>query len=604
MNECVFSLQIPNINHAFLRVPQYEAYDSVKEYYTDNSNRENREVGIVLPVGCGKSGLITLLPFAIKSRRTLVVAPNVKIADQLFSDFDMSNPQMFYLKCSILDSDPFPEAVEIRGTTVNRDDLNNADVVITNIQQLQGDNNRWLSSLEADFFDLIIFDEAHHNVASSWENLREKFTDAKIVNLSATPMRADGQRMSGEILYTYPVCDAIKKGYVKKLKAIVLNPATLKYVREEDGQEIEVALEEVRRLGEEDADFRKSIVTSKETLDTIVDASIRELYKIRNATNSSKHKIIASALNYKHCIQIKNAYVARGLKADYIHSREDSASNDRVMEKLNNNELDVIVQVRKLGEGFDHPYLSVAAVFSIFKNLSPFVQFVGRIMRVIEQNNPKSVQNQGTVVFHAGANIAQRWEDFQEFSQADQEFFEELLPLEELDFADANEISIVPEEGYNPRSPNQVKILGQNNITVEEIPLLEDEEVRKAFELLLDKNFYPDIYKTAFEQHKPIRVSKVRQRQSDRKKLDELVKNATGAILKSEGVNPQGKKLDIQHLGKTNFIVIKSAFDKKIADLTGTDIVSRSEMKQEQIDCAIDSLDRLTKEIREEYFHG
>jgi superfamily II DNA or RNA helicase len=65
------------------------------------------------------------------------------------------------------------------------------------------------------------------------------------------------------------------------------------------------------------------------------------------------------------------------------------------MNKLNQHELDVIVQVRKLGEGFDHPYLSVAAIFSIFNNLSPFVQFVGRIMRVIEQNNSQSILNQG-----------------------------------------------------------------------------------------------------------------------------------------------------------------------------------------------------------------
>ena len=93
------------------------------------------------------------------------------------------------------------------------------------------------------------------------------------------------------------------------------------------------------------------------------------------------------------------------------------------MQRLENHELDVIVQVRKLNEGFDHPYLSVAAVFSIFSNLSPFVQFVGRIMRVIKQNAPGDHLNQGSVVFHAGANVAKRWEDFQEFSKADQEFF-------------------------------------------------------------------------------------------------------------------------------------------------------------------------------------
>ena len=155
-------------------------------------------------------------------------------------------------------------------------------------------------------------------------------------------------------------------------------------MRRVDGEEIEVSLEEVVRLGEEEADFRRSIVTSRETLETIVDASIRELERLRSATESNRHKIIASALNQNHCIQIVEAYRSRGLRADYIHSRQDSPANAAVLRRLENDELDVIVQVRMLGEGFDHPYLSVAAVCSVFRTLGPFAQFVGRIMRVIE----------------------------------------------------------------------------------------------------------------------------------------------------------------------------------------------------------------------------
>jgi superfamily II DNA or RNA helicase len=143
--------------------------------------------------------------------------------------------------------------------------------------------------------------KGHHNVAASWDVLRAKFPRAKIVNFSATPTRADGQLMAGRILYSYPVFRAIQEGYVKRLKAIVLNPRTLRYVRREGGQEIEVTLEEVRQLGEQDADFRRSIVTSAETLNTIVDASIRELEKLRAATSNNRLKIIASALNFEHC---------------------------------------------------------------------------------------------------------------------------------------------------------------------------------------------------------------------------------------------------------------------------------------------------------------
>lgn len=152
--------------------------------------------------------------------------------------------------------------------------------------------------------------------------------------------------MSGKVIYTFPVQSAIQKGYVKELTAVRLNPKTLKYVRNEDDKEIEVPLEEVIRLGEEDAKFRRSIVTSKETLDTIVNASIHQLIELRKATQNNKLKIIASALNYEHCIQVVQAYRERGLAADYVHTREDSKKNNAVLTKLNNHELDVIVQVR------------------------------------------------------------------------------------------------------------------------------------------------------------------------------------------------------------------------------------------------------------------
>jgi hypothetical protein len=65
---------------------------------------------------------------------------------------------MFYIKCGVLNGQPYPEPVEIRGTTTNRADLDEADVVVTNIHQLSGAENRWLQDLPEDFFDLILFD--------------------------------------------------------------------------------------------------------------------------------------------------------------------------------------------------------------------------------------------------------------------------------------------------------------------------------------------------------------------------------------------------------------------------------------------------------------
>ena len=600
MNDNIFKNCQPNVKgNPRVREPQREAYESLLAFLEEDQNE--REIGVVLPVGCGKSGCIAIAPFAFKSSRTLVVSPGLSIADQLYRDFDPTNSDMFYQKTQVLNSPPYPEPVEIRGTTTNRGDLDEADVVVTNIQQLQGDENRWLNSLPENFFDLILFDEGHHSVAATWENLKAKFPSAYIINFSATPLRADGQRMAGRLLYSYPIVRAISKGYVKRLKALVLNPRTLRYVRREGEQEIEVSLEEVRRLGEEDADFRRSIVTSNETLSTIVDASIRELDRIRLETSERRHKIIASALNFEHCRQIMEAYRSRGKRTDYVHSRENCATNNSVLSKLDNHELDVIVQVRKLGEGFDHPFLSVAAVFSIFANLSPFVQFVGRIMRVIEQNSPGNLLNQGTVIFHAGANIARRWEDFQEFSEADQEFFDQLLPMEGLDFSDSNEIVVTPD---TDRPLNTVEVRKQSGVHLEEIPLIQDDpEAMRAIHTLQERGYSPeDVFKAM--ELKPVPTTKVRERQAKQKSLDIRIKNEVGRILGNRGINPQGYNLDRLHRGRTNFVVMKSTIDIKVANALGRSTGERHDYNRAELDTIDQRFKELVEAAEREIFNA
>lgn len=591
------------LDNPHLRTPQREAYAELA-HFAEDPEEQSREVGIVLPVGCGKSGCITLAPFAFRAARTLVVAPGVKISQQLHDDFDPARPGMFYIKCRVLDGPPYPEPAEIRGRATNRADLEEADVVLTNIQQLQGEENRWLQNLPDDFFDLILFDEGHHNVAQSWNTLKNKFQNARIINFSATPLRADGQLMAGRIIYSFPVFRAIQEGYVKRLKAIVLNPRTLRYVRREDGQEIEVGLEEVRRLGEQDADFRRSIVTSTETLNTIVDASIRELDKRRAAADDNRLKIIASALNYEHCRQIVQAYRDRGRRADYVHSREDSAANERVMQNLDNHGLDVIVQVRKLGEGFDHPFLAVAAVFSVFANLSPFVQFVGRIMRVIEQNAPGHVLNHGTVVFHAGANVARRWEDFQQYSEADREFFDQLLPIEDLEFGAADELEVEPvlrELDYG----ENVDVRGQTGVQLEEIPLIAgDPEAVAALQTLREKGYTSDQVKQAYEELDPVPVTRVRQRQARRSGLDMRVRTEVGRILAERNINSDGKELDRRRLGRTNFVVLKAAIDRQINEGVGRGAGERHELNRAELDHIEQNFRVIVDQAIQEVFHG
>jgi superfamily II DNA or RNA helicase len=577
-----------------LREPQIAAYRAVAGH--DFAAPDGREVSIVLPVGCGKSGLLALAPFATRSQRALLVAPNLKIADQLLKDLTPSDPKYFYLKRGVLAGAPFPEAAEIRGSATNVSDLWEADVVVTNIQQLQRDDNAWLAALPADFFDLIMFDEGHHNVAESWDTLRQHFPAASILNVSATPTRADGRVMSGEMIYGYPISRAVEKGYVKRINGYRLNPTTLHYVRREGEGEVEVSLEEVRRLGETDAGFRRSIVSSETTLTTIAEASRQKLLDLRDKTGESKLKIIASALNMEHCKQIVAKYRELGLRADFVHSQIDgrSKANERVYQKLENHDLDVIVQVRKLGEGFDHPHLSVAAVFSIFSNLGPFMQFVGRIMRVIPDVDPFDPVNDGVVVFHAGGNVTGVWNDFQEFAGADQQFFAQLI--------DETVVEHIPTGEARPgaRTAALPVITGQEGVELENLTLISvsaDPDVAHALAILKEKG----ITGAQVDQLQRIHPSRQQVRRAKRGLLDELVKTEVGKFLNKHGLRPVGRDLDRT---RDNFRTVKSAIDLQIKTMVPSGATDRKNYTAEDCDQLIDWLPDIVTTVEQKLHHG
>lgn len=577
--------------NAALRVPQQEGWQHIRDHFQRPD--APGEVGIVLPVGCGKSGLIAITPYAINARRALVIAPGTRIRGQLGEDLRANSPTNFYDRCGVLRTeDEFPETVVVASGRVNMDDIRHCDVAVANIQQIAGDENRWLDELEPDFFDLILVDEAHHNTAASWQQVKRRFPDARIVNFSATPMRADGGLMEGEIIYSYPVLRAIEAGYVKRLRAKMLRPAELRYIDRSGGGERVIGPDEVRQLGETDAEFRRGIVMSEETLGSIVDQSIAELRRLREETGEQKLKIIASALNYDHCIQITEAFRARGLRAAYVHSREAQA-NERVFQQLENHELDVIVQARMLGEGFDHKYLAVAMVGSVFANLSPFVQFVGRIMRVIEQNAPGHPLNQGVVVFHVGANVARRWNDFRQFSEADQGFFADLLPeAEEVEF-DGNtaEREFGGGGGLDP-----VEVLEERGVRAADLDPIGDPHAAELLAQLAEMGVSPD---QAAQEIRRLRMTRQDRREARRAALNERVQNESGGILGRLGISPGGRTLDPRRRDR-NFAWVASQLHSRINEHVGGQSADRQNFTLDQLNAAHEALPDVVRQLEEE----
>lgn len=579
-----------------LRRPQTEAFGKIREHY---EKKELKEVGLILPVGCGKSGLISITPYATESSRVLIIAPGKKIRDQLAKDMKFNEPDNFYKKCEFFDLvDDYPEVCIIEaGGKTNIHDIRSSDIVVSNIQQIAGDENKWLEQFDADFFDLIIVDEAHHNKASTWVKVKEKFPNAKVINYSATPMRSDGQLMSGEIIYSFPVVEAIREGYIKRLHAKMISPSKLVYV-DSDGNEITLTNpEDIKRLGEEEASFRRGVLMSDETLSTLVDLSIKELNRLREESGEKRLKIIASALNYGHCIQIKEAFLARNLRADYVHSNEDGAVNDRVFSKLENHELDVIVQSKMLGEGFDHKFLSVAMVGSVFSNLSPFVQFVGRVMRVVKQNSPGDLVNRGVVVFHVGANIANRWSDFRNFSQADQDFFADLLPeVEDVDFGSDGTSDRDPDETGGSNQLIPVEVTSTDGVTASELdPIGDFQELKKELASLgMTTN-------EAIEILRRSRLSKQDQRRAGRQAINDLVNHHAGLLINQLGFKPKGRNFN---KSQDNYSWVVRELHNRVNEHIGCNSGDRENLSLEQVDEAKSAVPNLAEDIRQEWSNG
>lgn len=61
-------------------------------------------------------------------------------------------------------------------------------------------------------------------------------------------------------------------------------------------------------------------------------------------------------MSIDHADQVRAIFQEMGLQAETIHSRLADDRKAAVLAKLRNNQIDVIVQVAMLGEGFDHPH--------------------------------------------------------------------------------------------------------------------------------------------------------------------------------------------------------------------------------------------------------
>lgn len=597
-----------------LREPQREAYLRTYEFFTAGKNKAILQ----LPVGCGKSGLATILPLGLAKGRVLVIAPNLTIKGGLYEAMDVTNRQKcFWRKASVLpDSQMAAGPLAVTLDTGNISVAERAHIVITNIQQLSTNVEKWLHQFPDRFFDMIIIDEAHHSAATSWKKVLERFPDAKVVYMTATPFRSDRQEIDGELVYRYPFRSATLKGYIKRLKASYVAPAEIELGFSDVGGKT-YSLEDVLKLKEEDW-FSRGVALAKACNQHIVDSSLQKLEDLR--LTGTKHQLIAVACSINHGKEIRSMYRERGYSAEVIHSDMDPEEQAQVMASLKNGSLDCIIQVQMLGEGFDHPKLSVAAVFRPFRSLAPYIQFVGRIMRVIVQNDPGHPDNLGHIVTHLGMNLDQRLKEFKQFENDDEAFWEKVIGGDEPE---------VPKEvrqgaGRLRAGESDVIVNGEivDSLWEEDFTTAEDKHViddlrAKLKALGLDPSQAEAIVSASrtsgVSRRSPAEPFPVQPHlawQEARRRLNEQAKRVANILLNNVGLKQAGMEIPYKYktlgvAGKSNYIaaltMVNHALDKKLGKERGDCTTEELRSAAEGLEEILQVLVRRVKKAQSEF---
>lgn len=407
-----------------LREPQIEAYVEAYNHFVINKN--TTYAIIVLPTGSGKTGLISMLPYGIAEGRVLIIAPQLTILDTIEESLDSGNANNFWSKMNVIKNpNDLPVLIRYEGRETKKEHLEDSAIVLANIQKLQARNEMaLLNQYDPDFFDMIIIDEAHHSEARTWlENLHH-FSHAKVVKITATAYRTDGKQLVGELIYKYKLSQAMSKGYVKSLEKFDFIPSDPQFTIDEDGKLY--SLEDVLQLKDEEW-VSRSVALSDDCKKSIVDKSVKLLNNKRKGTNVP-HKIIAVAPSINDAKKIAAMYNELGAKSIAIYN--DMPNREKAFSDIENHRFDVVVNVSMMGEGYDHKYLSIAAIFRAFRTLLPYEQFIGRILRAIPVDEiSKDTDNIGSVVAHKLLYLDELWNYYKEQIQ-ESNFIKELSEVD------------------------------------------------------------------------------------------------------------------------------------------------------------------------------
>lgn len=302
---------------------------------------------VVMPTGSGKTAVITLIPFLLQAGRVLVITSNRPVRQQIASEFK-AHKILTNLGVVAGVTMPGPKVREVVSrvpTTAAWELLRDFEVVVA----LPGSVSPILSGVATpppDLFDLVLVDEAHHQPADTWNALLAAFPASRRAFFTATPTRRDRRPVQAKLIYAYSVAAAQADGFFGAMRFIPVQPTL--------GADHDVA---VARAAAVQLNMDRA-------------SGLKHCLLVR--TDSKAQAEILFEIYKRETPQ---------LRLDVVHSGRSYRKVRQSIEKLEKEELDGIICVDMMSEGFDFPRLKIAAIHIPHRSLEVTLQFVGRFAR-------------------------------------------------------------------------------------------------------------------------------------------------------------------------------------------------------------------------------
>lgn len=224
---------------------------------------------------------------------------------------------------------------------------------------------------------LIIVDEAHHSLATSYQDVFIRNHKALKIGMTATPCRmkqASFGTLFSRLITSPSIKDFILHGYLAPCNYVVIGEKSTE-------QQI------VNLLTDRSGDGDYSVKEMEEKLN--VTDVIRRLYNSVVKYAYGK-KGIVYAINIDHAKAIAEYYNALGIKAVALDSKTAAKTRKKAVEAFREGELDCLVNVNLFDEGFDCPDVEYIQMARPTLSLAKYLQMVERGLR-INKKDPKKV---------------------------------------------------------------------------------------------------------------------------------------------------------------------------------------------------------------------